>query len=147
MSMENLTVVMTLKRVVIRISEDQLSKAGHEALKKEANNFINSVFVISNGSFYEIFDDSEDDEVEATKTIASIDLVELDQIIVTIESEYSFSVPDKLTTKQLLEWQEENDPFAFGVSLSINPEFLKNEDDAEAYELEVFDDFSIAVVD
>ena len=138
---------MTLKRVVIRISEDQLSKAGHEALKKEANNFINSVFVISNGSFYEIFDDSEDDEVEATKTIASIDLVELDQIIVTIESEYSFSVPDKLTTKQLLEWQEENDPFAFGVSLSINPEFLKNEDDAEAYELEVFDDFSIAVVD
>jgi hypothetical protein len=145
--MENLTVVMTLKRVVIRISEDQLSKAGHEALKKEANNFINSVFVISNGSFYEIFDDSEDDEVEATKTIASIDLVELDQIIVTIESEYSFSVPDKLTTKQLLEWQEENDPFAFGVSLSINPEFLKNEDDAEAYELEVFDDFSIAVVD
>ncbi|MBT6471011.1 MAG: hypothetical protein HOK52_07100 [Candidatus Marinimicrobia bacterium] len=148
--MEKLTVAMKFKQIVIEIEDDQLTKEGREILagnSKKSKNFLNTVFVIGNGSYDEIFDDSEDDEVEASKTITTINAVEPGRISVAIESEFSFNVFKKLTTKQLLEWQDENDPFGFGFTLSINPQFLMDPDDSEPCEFEsLFDELSISVI-
>jgi|LWDU01.1.fsa_nt_gi hypothetical protein len=149
--MEKLKVVMKFKQVIIEIDSDHLTEEGKSFLmgdSKESENFLNTVFVIANGSYDEIFDDSEDDEVEASKTITKINAVEPGQISVAIESEFSFNVPKKLTSEQLLEWQDENDPLGFGFTLSINPQFLIDPDEFEPCEFEsIFDDFTITVLD
>ena len=94
--------------------------------------------------FDEVFDDTEDDEVKASKISVKIHNIGIDEAVFDIEAEFIFNVDEKLTTKDLLEWQDENDLFSFGFSVFVNPEFI--EDEMEAPSVELFDDFLIAVV-
>ena len=70
---------MRMKRGVIYVDENQFSDQGKLLLQgkvEDLDNFVNSVFIILNGSYDEIIDDSDEDEVSASKTITKIDAIE-----------------------------------------------------------------------
>ena len=102
---------------------------------------INAVFVISNGSFYEIFDDSVDDEVEATET--KITNLKYDDTGLSIDAEFlfEFSMLTEMDQEAIEEWQDENESLAFGVSVSV-----VSDDGEEELNIEMFDDFKAALV-
>ena len=64
----------------------------------------------------------------------------------TVISEFEFSMHKKLTTEELLEWQDENDLFGFGLSLFLNSEFLVDKDGMEIHDVVEFDDLSISIL-
>lgn len=138
--MEKLTVSMIYKRAVIYFEEGSIDSENF----KQVDDFIKAQFIIPNGAFDEVFDDTEDDEVKASKISVKIHNIGIDEAVFDIEAEFIFNVDEKLTTKDLLEWQDENDLFSFGFSVFVNPEFI--EDEMEAPSVELFDDFLIAVV-
>jgi len=140
---------MRMKRGVIYVDENQFSDQGKLLLQgkvEDLDNFVNSVFIILNGSYDEIIDDSDEDEVSASKTITKIDAIESDRIVVTVISEFEFFMHKKLTTEELLEWQDENDLFGFGLSLFLNSEFLVDKDGMEIHDVVEFDDLSISIL-
>ena len=102
---------------------------------------INAVFVISNGSFYEIFDDSVDDEVEAIET--KITNLKYDDTGLSIDAEFlfEFSMLTEMDQEAIEEWQDENESLAFGVSVSV-----VSDDGEEELNIEIFDDFRTTVV-
>ena len=102
---------------------------------------INAVFVISNGSFYEIFDDSVDDEVEAIET--KITNLKYDDTGLSIDAEFlfEFSMLTEMDQEAIEEWQDENESFAFGVSVSV-----VSEDGEKEINIEIFDDFRTTLV-
>ena len=138
--MEKLTVSMIYKRAVIYFEEGSIDSENF----KQVDDLIKAQFIISNGVFDEVFDDTEDDEVKASKISVKIHNIGIDEAVFDIEAELIFNVDEKLTTKDLLEWQDENDLFSFGLSVFVNPEFI--EDEMEVPSVELFDDFLIAVV-
>ncbi|HIC40778.1 MAG TPA: DUF2779 domain-containing protein [Piscirickettsiaceae bacterium] len=141
--------VPEMKRGVIYVDENQFSDQGKLLLQgkfEDLDNFVNSIFIILNGSYDEIIDDSDEDEVSASKTITKIDAIESDHIIVTVISEFEFFMHKKLTTEELLEWQDENDLFGFGLSLFLNSEFLVDKDGVEVHDVVEFDDLSISIL-
>ena len=140
---------MRMKRGVIYVDENQFSDQGKLLLQgkfEDLDNFVNSIFIILNGSYNDIIDDSDEDEVSASKTITKIDAIESDHIIVTVISEFEFFMHKKLTTEELLEWQDENDLFGFGLSLFLNSEFLVDKDGMEIHDVVEFDDLSISIL-
>ena len=102
---------------------------------------INAVFVISNGSFYEIFDDSVDDEVEAIET--KITNLKYDDTGLSIDAEFlfEFSMLTEMDQESIEEWQDENESLAFGVSVSV-----VSDDGEEELNIETFDDFRATLV-
>ena len=102
---------------------------------------INAVFVISNGSFYEIFDDSVDDEVEAIET--KITNLKYDDTGLSIDAEFlfEFSMLTEMDQEAIEEWQDENESFALGVSVSV-----VSEDGEKEINIEIFDDFRTTLV-
>ncbi len=140
---------MRMKRGVIYVDENQFSDQGKLLLQgkvEDLDNFVNSIFIILNGSYNDIFDDSDGDEVSASKTITKIDAIESDHIVVTVISEFEFFMHKKLTIEELLEWQDENDLFGFGLSLFLNSEFLVDKDGMEIHDVVEFDDLSISIL-
>ena len=102
---------------------------------------INAMFVISNGSFYEIFDDSVDDEVEAIET--KITNLKYDDTGLSIDAEFlfEFSMLTEMDQEAIEEWQDENESLAFGVSVSV-----VSEDGEKEINIEIFDDFRTTLV-
>ena len=102
---------------------------------------INAVFVISNGSFYEIFDDSVDDEVEALET--KITNLKYDDTGLSIDAEFlfEFSMLTEMDQEMIEEGQDENESLAFGVSVSV-----VSDDGEEELNIEIFDDFRVTLI-
>ena len=66
--MEKLTVSMIYKRAVIYFEEGSIDSENF----KQVDDLIKAQFIISNGVFDEVFDDTEDDEVKASKISVKI---------------------------------------------------------------------------
>ena len=102
---------------------------------------INAIFVISNGAFYKIFDDSVDDEVEAIQT--KITNLKYDDTGLSIDAEflYEFSMLKEMDPESIEEWQDENESLAFGVSVSV-----VSDDSEDELNIEMFNDFRATLV-
>ena len=97
---------------------------------------IDAMFVISNGSFNEIFDDSVDDEVEVLET--KITNLKYDDTGLSIDAEFFFEFPMLTAMDQasIEKWQDQNESLAFGLSVS-----LVSDDGEEELNIEMFDDY------
>ena len=75
----------------IFIDSDEIEDEIKELIESgDFSDSINAMFVISNGSFYEIFDDSVDDEVEAIET--KITNLKYDDTGLSIDAEFIFEL-------------------------------------------------------
>ena len=129
------TIAMDVRGVTF--DSQEITEEGIKTLKEQPDklgDLFDAMFVTDNGDYSEIIDDSEEDEIDPSKIAIEMVAVEADYIEVNIKLEFSFSTLQKLTTESLLAWEEENDMLAFGLSLSINSEFLEDEDEFCAHE-------------
>ena len=142
------TIAMDVDGVIFDIGTTYvLSEEGRNVLNGKSGKLEDlfwAEFILDNGDFSEIIDDSEGNVIKPTKMAITIINIVSGILSVDFKLEFLFTTLQKLTTESLDEWENENNEMVFGISMGIKWKYLEDEDDEGVQD--GWDDLTITVL-